>query len=524
MIRRWVYDFTTRMVADTIAFFSPAKAAEYRASRAIYWRAYNAAKLGGPYQLSNRPSYASGQSEVEAARRRVTSKVRDLSRNNPIVSAMKLKRTTMVVGDEIGIKAHILKADGKPNKDLNKQIEKKFYQWAESAEIGGWSLTEAFYMVENHLFDDGEVLLKVVRDKKATGNKLRIQVLETDYLDAMKGQQGVEYDQYGRPVAFWIHDKHPGDAISESRRYSADDIYLIAETERSSQRRDISPLASAVFKLFGVDDLEDAELVSSRSAAAYSVFIESPLPTWNEYTGSDGNTTAPEDDNGAPLEYMQSGAVVKLGPGEKISSFKSERPNSNFDSFIRSRFRNTAGVAGLSYETATGDYSQVNYSSARMGRIIEWACIQRRQKRLIKYLNIIYREWLREEILMRSFTGFPIAEYNQDPKTYSDCSWQLAGNHGIDPVKEANATEKNIQLGLTSRQRQAAERGDDFTEIAREQAEEKQLMQELGIWGDDPTASKAVSSTPEMEAVVDQPEQPKEQEAANNAETEDTEE
>lgn len=489
-IRSWIWDTTTSIVADTIALVSPLKAAEYRASRDAYKRSYLAASTKGPHQLW-RPSNRSGNAEVAAASQMVRAKCRDMSRNNPLVAGMKLKRTTMVIGDEIGVKAQILDAKGKPAKDVNQILEDRFYQWAESASVDGRSLTELFQLGENHLFDDGEYLLQETLRYQDGMNPFRLMALEADYLDSSKDTFGIRYDADGRPTHFNLFSGHPGDGKTvESRPVPASGsdglmIHLIAETDRASQRRGISQLASAVMRLYGLDDLEDAELVASRAACAYGIVVKSLMPgsITAPWTGGDTSTTdSPEDDNGKRRGYLEAGGILELDPGEDAIPFKNERPNSNFDSFIRGRQRTAAGAVGMSYESATGDYSQVNYSSARMGRIVEWGNIRRRQRRVMRILTRIWRVWLRFELIRAPIAGVKL----DDPRAISPV-WQLAGNDGIDPNKEVAAAEAGIMLGVTSRSRYVAEHGGDFGEIARELAEEKAILKELGIYQEDPT-------------------------------------
>lgn len=485
-IRSGIWDATTRIVADTIALLSPSRANQYRRDRELYKRAYIAANTSGPYSAATRPKATSGDAEVLSAQKYVTPRVRDMARNNPLVAGLEQKIPTMVIGDEIGFKAQVLTQQQTPDAALNTEIERRFYRWADAACADGSSLTDAMHLVESHLLIDGEVLVRDVIDKTMPGNPYRIQVLETDYLDKTKGLNGggIDYTQAGKPKTFWVYDSHPGDGGSpKSSPVSADDIVLLADTKRSSQKRGISPLAPSVFKLWGVDDLEDAELVSSRSSCAFGIAIYSDFPESVEI-----DTDRQEND---PDERIRSGGVLRLKNGERVESFKSERPNSNFEAFIRGRERKAAGATGISYETATGDYSQVNYSSARMGKIVEWANIRRRQYRIRRLLNMIYRKWLNKEITASGLPikGLNVAAYNKDPQPFEACSWQLAGNEGIDIQKEINAFETEVAMGVNSRTRWCAERGRDHKEIAKELAEEKAGMKALGIYQEDPSVT-----------------------------------
>jgi len=457
----------------------------------FFRRGYSAQNLQGAYSL-HRPNNHSGCVEVMAASAAVRARVRDAERNNPLISGLIFKNATMVIGDEIGFKPLIIDDGGQPKTLTNNYLERRFAKWAESASVEGYSLTEVAQFIENHLLLDGEVLIRrCFVENRQQNNPFRLQVLESDHLDSGATiYQGIEYDSYGRPIAYWIYPRHPGGPeynSLESVRVPAEEICFIAEVTRASQRRGISRLAPALQKLYGVDDLEDAEMIASRSAAAFGIILETDLPdsmTWNPYTGADGSSIdSPTDANGNKLEYLGSGGIVKLRPGEKATSFRSERPNSNFDAFIRGRQRIATHCAGYSYETGTGDYSQVNYSSARMGRVIEWNVIRRRQARIKnRFLNWVYKSWLKYEIALFGVPGINIVDYARNPEKYEEISWQLAGNDSIDPKKEIDTLMAEIMLGTNSRTRFAAERGRDFPQVAKELAEEKKLLESLGIY------------------------------------------
>lgn len=494
-MRGWVWDTTTALVADSIALWNPQRANEYRYQRSVYKRAYIAGTQKGPYSAINRPSNLSADREIATASPVIRAKTRDLGRNNPLVAGMKLKRTTAVIGDEIGIKAQIANA-GKPSTALNVELERRFYAWAETAMTDGSSLTDAAQLIENHLFEDGEILIKDVVSPAKGANPYRIQLLEADQLSMMHGTNltGIDYDKGGKALRYWITDRHPGGNTGPGATSSHDaaTITHLFERDRASQGRGVSQLAPAVFKLFGVDDLEDAELVASRAACAFGLLIETPTPEVNPFGADDGETE--EDDREVERKRITAGGIFIAKPGEKVQSFKNERPNSNFDSFVRGRHRTTAGATGMSYESATGDYSQVNYSSARMGRLIEWAIMRRRQARIKRWLHRVYRKWLSFEASI-GIPGLSRSEYNREPSRFWAVSWQLAGNDGIDPTKEASAFEKELAMGVASRTDWAAEHGRDFPELCKKIAEEKALMISLGIYREAPIVAQYASAS-----------------------------
>jgi lambda family phage portal protein len=461
-------------------------------------RAYQAAKLGGPHQLWSGSS-GSAEAAVRAGRSRVTARVRDLDQNNPFVAGMADKRSVRILGDEIALTPQVpgLSREG------NKELERRFLRWAETAMLDGSSLTEGLQIGLNHDLFDGEFLFKRVISAAAGGNPLRLQGFECDHLDTSKGTQGIEYDASGtKAEAFWIQTINPTDpdfVSSGSVRVPADQVYHFRSVRRFSQRRGISPLAPAVMRLYGVDDLEDAELMAARSGAAYGIILKSPLagslPTGG-YVGPDGSDGTPrKDGNNRTLRYIESGGILELAPGEEASAFNSNRPNSNFEPFVRNRKRDTTGSAGLSYEEATGDYSQVNYSSARMAQNIAWALTKRQQAKVCRLLNWIYRQWLALEVLLIGVPSISKIAFSASPLAFEEVAWQLAGSQGPDPKKDAETLELEIALGVQSRTNYCSERGRNHAEIVKQLEAEKAGLKEASLYQEDPVVPNVVSTS-----------------------------
>lgn len=480
------------------AFLSPAT----RAGKADLERAYKAGQLGGAYQLWS-GSNSSAEAEVRKGRARTTARVRDLDQNNPFVAGMADKRSVRILGDEIGITPQIMVGE-KLNGPLNKLLERRFYRWAEAAFLDGSSLTEGLTIGSNHDLFDGEYLVKRVITTQG-GNSFRLQGFECDHLDTSKGIQGITYDASGQvPVTYHIRTIHPSDPDMSSSAVvdvPASDIFHYRSIRRFSQRRGISPLAPAVMRLYGIDDLEDAELQACRSAASIGVIMKTPLAGSlpdGHYVGPDGSeaTVTPiKDGNNKNRRYMEAGAYLELGEGEEAKVFESNRPNSNFDPFIRNRKRDTTGTAGLSYEEATGDYSQVNFSSARMAQNIAWALTKRQQAKQKRLLNWIYRQWLSIEVFVVGVPGISRPAFQADPIPYQETTWQLAGNQGIDPLKEAETLAQEIALGVQSRTNYCAERGRDRLEITKQLTSEKADLVDAGLYQEDPVVPKVVSES-----------------------------
>ena len=81
-------------------------------------------------------------------------------------------------------------------------------------------------------------------------------------------------------------------------------------------------------------------------------------------------------------------------------------------------------------------------------------------------------------------------------KAYSGAQWNGPAQGMIDPVKEVNAAEKRIAIGISTRQRETIEMtGGDFDANVAQLARENQLMKDAGLLSGAPVAE---NNKPEM--------------------------
>jgi lambda family phage portal protein len=209
----------------------------------------------------------------------------------------------------------------------------------------------------------------------------QLQVLEPDFLDSTQdgrvGQeggpiiQGIEHDAIGRRVAYWLFSHHPGSSFSAgaSKRVPASDILHIYDQERAGQVRGPSWLAAAIVKLRDFDEFEDAQIMKQKIAACFAAFR---TDTTGEGTpiGLPQPPEAASSPGAPPVDTLEPGMVKSLPPGEEITF--GNPPMTTDDGFSVRTLRAIAAAMGVTYEDLTGDYSQVNFSSARMSRLAHW--------------------------------------------------------------------------------------------------------------------------------------------------------
>lgn len=379
----------------------------------------------------------------------------------------------------------------RPVGPIASKVSALWKDWAESTECDpGGRLT--FYKMQHLAMqttsEAGEFLLKRVTAPTASGVALQIQVLEPDHIDTAKdlaqlpsgGQivQGVELDSHGRRAAYWLFSEHPGSArkASTSTRVPAEDVIHVFDTERAGQVRGVSWFGAAIVKLKDLDEYEDAELLRQKIAACFAAFV----------TDVDG-LAAPvgAGDAANPLyETLEPGQISYLPPGKQVTT--ASPPAVVDTSFSTRNLRAVAAAIGATYEDLTGDYSQVNFSSARMARLVHWGHVSAWQHHMLIPLLCggVWR-WFDEAARVAGLWREPVrADWTPPPMPL------------IDPPQEALAYSRSIRNGFMTLPEVLRERGFDPGAHMREYAESNALLDTLGIKLDsDPRATSASGQT-----------------------------
>jgi lambda family phage portal protein len=488
-----ISDFTTNTIAGAIGIISPYRAAKYKLARNMYRqlnaRGYNAATRKGPNQ-GWAPRNNSADSEMRMDAPRVLARARDLARNNEYISGAIETIVGNVIGQGITPNAISKRRHGGLNKLFNEAAEALFAQWADAVKF--YEIQE---LVTKHVKVDGEALIHFTLSEDRSQNipPLRLQALECDqlaeYLDGVTYQgnlikRGVELDRFMNPVAYHVLDYHPGETYwflgqmnpYNARRIPADQILHIFQKHRITQTRGISCLAPVILNMYDLGEYQDFEMVGAKLAAAFGVFIKSGFPDTYAPPLMDG---AVAGDGVSKLEYIEPGRIERLMPGEEIQVAENKRPGTNYDPFVKSTLRGAAVGMGLSYESYSGDYSNSTYSSARSALLEERRKYRSTQRLICNQLNNpVYKKFIEQAVM---FGMLPAPGYATDRAQYEAVKWHCPGWEWVDPVKDAEASENELSIGVSTRAKMLAEKGEDWQDVLLQLAAEEKMARDLGI-------------------------------------------
>jgi lambda family phage portal protein len=419
-------------------------------------------------RTSNLPiSDGGANTENRQALQTLRSRSRHFGRNNTYASKAFKSIGTNTVG------TGIIPAPSSSSKRRQAVVKALWKNWAETTECD-FNGQLNFYGIQKlamrTIAESGEVL--IVRRRKKDGTlPIELQMLEPDFLDSSRDYaalngggwciQGIEYDANGKRKQYWLYQKHPGeDGAGFSRPIPAEDVIHVYEILRPGQARGIPFIHSGMLRLSDFDDYEDAELVRQKIAACWVAFVGDADPASGTGSGTD-----------ELIERMEPGMVEHL-PAGKTVTMSAPPTTQNYDSYSRKILQGVAAGMGLSYETLTGDLSNVNFSSGRMG----WLEMQRQ-------INDWQYNMLIPMLCDRIWKWFIEAAQLSKGMNAGDLTvtWTPPRREMIDPLKETQAITQQIRSGLRSWMEAVREQGYEPEELMAEIAAGNKLLDEYEI-------------------------------------------
>ena len=431
-------------------------------------------------------------SEASASTYRLRQRSRYYGENNPYFQAAIRALATNAVA------AGIVAASTHPDPATRALLSQLFAQFAARADFDGLTnlggLESAFM---SDLARDGEALA-IMRNTDAG---LAIQRLPVEFLDETQTrdlgggayiQNGVEFGPEGRR-AYHIFPSAPANSSAQtiqSIRVPAEDVLHIFEARGAGQCRG-TPWGAAALKRIGeIDQLEDALLVGTKTAAMMCAFI----------TDEFGSSTLPFDgeQSGSTLTSgMEPGAILNMGAGKKITTTAPAQAAQGVE-FLASQIRAVASAFGVPPHLIDSDYSRANYSSLRASLVSYAARLDQIVHTILvpQLLNRIWRRWITTEILRGAIAA---PDFETNPDVWFGVEWFPPAPPVADEIKAAQADVLQITNGLKSRSQAIRERGYVPEALDEERAADAERATAMGL--DKPATAKSDEKKKESENV-----------------------
>lgn len=459
--------------------------------KSIQKRRYAAAKhdrLNSTWQTFNESANFILSTDVAPLRARA----RETCANTPHGKTFLSKVRSNVVGPQgLRLQVKAYKADRKTlDIALNKRVELAFWNWGhrETCSVSGkldWIGAQRLFVTQ--LARDGEVLVRKIRAKNPYGFALKF--LDVSYLDEYftvnlsNGNRvimSVELDADDRPIAYWLTTPATESIFRPDRephrvRVPASEMihaFLISDDE--SQTRGVTWFHGSLMDSRNLNKYKEGVITSARAAAMSFGFL---IPTAaDDVPVLDGDETEAGQEKQIEIDWKPAG-ITETPAGYDFKQFDPKQPTQNHDAFYKSILADIAAGLDLPYFSLSGDLSNVNYSSARIGQLEErdvWRSLH--QFVASVFCRPVYHEWLRSAWAngMLDLTAGQFAEV-MNP-TFRGRGWKYTN-----PKDEAEADVMGLQNNLETLSDVLAEKGVDIVDHFETIRAERDLAKQYGI-------------------------------------------
>lgn len=466
---------------NVIAFISPEWGARREAWRNAYeeYRNYdagNAGRLNAGWRVFNQ----SGEMTDRTSREYVRARARDLERNSDVMNSVLGAYKRNVIGNGFQLQAKTKKST------LNKDLEKLWKRWCKARNCdvtGTQSLTEILRMAVVRKKVDGGILF-VKRYTRDGMIPFSLQMLEVDELDSSLTMPknpknrvvgGIEYNEYNRPVGYWIRQYQlDGYTDAQPVYLRAEDVIFYYTKKRPSQVREMSDMAQTITRIRDVNEFITAVSVKQRIEACLSVFIKKSLPVTG--IGRTGGTSETKYDYDG--KTLTPGMIKELNAGDEVQVVNPTGQSADATSFVKLQQRLVGAGQGISYEATSRDMSETNYASARQGAIEDELTFAEEQGQILAVLDEIYETFVISCVLAGLINAPDFWDRKED---YLEHDWIIQPKKWIDPMKESSATKTAMNTGIKTYKQVAAENGRDWRAQIDDMAEVLDYAKKKGI-------------------------------------------
>lgn len=383
--------------------------------------------------------------------------------------------------------------------------------WAEWVKVADADGKLDFYGIQALAYrtmeQDGECLLRYRWRRAEDGLPvpLQLQLLEIDWLDTGRQQgaaggntivNGVEYDMLGRKVAFWLWDQHPGDTTlrrgtrMQSSRVPSSLIQHIYRAERPGQGRGFTRFSPVISSIRDLRLLEDAELQRKNLEARLGVIVSGDASL---FAGPPQQLTAEDAKKTGELGQLPSGAMVNVPPGSNITTV-APNPSQGFPEYVKLQLHLILAGFGVPYEEATGDMSEVNFSSARVKQQqFRRQCEQTQYLELVPGLCNPVAEKFREAAAM----------VNKLKNTTKVADWSTPKWDYVNPQQDVEASIREIGSGQQSISEHIRRKGYRPEKVFEELGRDIAMLKQIGAFDSLMFLLRGNSPQPEPASAVD---------------------
>lgn len=487
------------------------------------------------------PASGSAQQDIDLQNMTLRQRSRMLYMAAPLATSAIDTNRTKVVGTGLTLKTSVnrsfLGMEPDTAKKWEKTTELEFRLWAgkkqncDALGINNFESLQQLALKSWLLSGDVFVLIKRVDPAPLNPYSLRLHIIEADRIStpadtskAMAGylptegvvpegkpgagnkiHDGVEVDENGRIVAYYICDRYPNQiTVAGNPKWTRVEAYgektglpnilHIMDSERPDQYRGVPFLARVIEPLLQLRRYTESELMAALIQSYFTAWIETENPQ-SEYplnevgagdvvggeeddpTGMNGGISSSENEH-----EMGPGTVNVLKPGEKVVFGNPNIPSAGFETFTKTLAKLLGAGIEMPYDVLVKEFNS-SYSASRGALLEAWEGFKMRRKWFVDdFCQPIYEIWLAEAVARGRIKAPGFFENPITREAWSGARWIGPVQGQLDPKKEAEAALALASAGVKTYEQITRELGGgDFEENAEQLKHEKELLASAGV-------------------------------------------
>lgn len=460
------------------------------------------------------PSSGSPQEDIDFNNKTLRQRARMLYMAAPLATSAVVTNRTKIVGPGLTLKAavdrDVLGISEAYADKWQRQVKAEFELWANSKlncdALGLNNFSELQSVALISWLTSGDVFALIKRGETNDLNpySLRLHLIEADRISTPadygsvyphntlgtvpeeekegaghKIYDGVEVDDSGKVVAYYICNSYPSEIIGEGKEWKRvklfgtktglPNILHVMTTERPDQYRGVSYLAQIIEPLLQIRRYTESELTAALIQSFFTAWIKTNTsPTeipFNEV--GEGNVYGVPSDNDDSEGISTSESEYEMGPGtvlhleddEEVVFGNPNIPTAGFDTFMKTLCTLIGSAIEVPYEVLVKAYNS-SYSASRGALLEAWEAIKMRRSWFVDdFCQPIYEIWLAEAVARGRIQA---PGFFSDPairKAWCKAEWIGPVQGHLDPKKEIEAGLTQVANGIKTHEQLTRENG-----------------------------------------------------------------
>lgn len=412
-----------------------------------------------------------------------------------VKSYERLIRRHVIGASGIALQMACKNANGTLDTGANKAIEDAWRRWGKRGVCtvcGGLSWWQVEKVAATMLAREGNFFLRVWMGSQFGPFGFQVQLISIDLLDLdYRGhlsdggyiEGGMEFDAWGKIVAFHFFDGHPAEHFTAGTRnrirIPAAQIIHVIRPEETGQDLGKPELHTALRRFNMLNKYEESAQTAAWYGAAAMVFFEQQM-------GEDGPAPAAalEDSSLDDVpEEMTAGSMIDLPPGVTVKGNPSNYPDQAMGPFNTSLLKGGAAGAGVSYGSLAADSTGSTFTSLRHDNGEQQDEIRMFQRDLFEGLHErVFQAWitpaiLTGQVILENGTRLPASRAAK----FRAATWRPRGWESVNRKEDATANDKDLANLLIAPRDIVARRGEDFEQLVDRIAGDLEFMRLKGL-------------------------------------------